>query len=128
MMSKKETPVWKPVKLKPLLNKWCKKLKLLDWKIEVSYVKDSKMASPKTQGQIFVYPEWREATIEIVHYKYKLDVESHSIEYILVHELLHIPFDTLFKEKSRPDTIFMEQTINAITENLTCPDVRKCSI
>lgn len=103
------------------LSYWKKVLKLQDWWIEAAICRCQDMGDEKTAGEVDVKMPFRMAKIWLrdpMDYSERRWVPI-DLERVLVHELLHIHFESLWtKERDTSCHIPEEQVINAITDAL----------
>ena len=79
---KKGMPI---VKLRPLLDKWQKKLDMVDWKLSLEIVDFHRSDGFRQSGDFVADPKSKTATLLMTWDPWRGDEE-----YVLVHELLHI--------------------------------------
>lgn len=111
-----------PEELNALCADWQKRLRLMDWKIAVSFVPGYEM--PDRAGECSSFEPMKEAVIRInkdTHNPYSRICAAHpeGFEEVLVHELLEIHF-TPFKDDDGESRLHMaqEQAINMIASAL----------
>lgn len=114
--------------LKSLCELWQKRLRLQDWRIDVRLV-DSGELPDEGGGVCLVHAENRTVVIKILRPNsynqtsdfYKAFPDTFDVEKTLIHELLHIPLDGLFKEEDDTEEfqqIAQEQFIEQVTDAL----------
>jgi len=109
--------------LQELLVKWQKRLRLQDWDVKVFYKRHWDLPEA-VDGQCRVVPTLKRAYIYVIdpehHEPSSEEIDQHSEELILIHELLHIYFDPWMRDETNKDRItMMEVAIQKIAEALT---------
>lgn len=114
------TSSWTNRDLRTLCNYWQRTLRLADWEVRVKFgrSRDLVVGDGVAWGRISVQPDHRAAEMLILHPEDHHNAEGRGeIESTIVHELLHIFFDSVNsaeKGHSTPE----EQAINAIANAL----------
>lgn len=106
--------------LAALKDEWQKKLRLMDWKIEIVFCDERDLVTKNSGGQVSMNTHHRLATIEMLKQEQRKP-EAPEIEQTLVHEMLHIVLAPLTWQYSpeSPPHILEEQAIHVITEAIT---------
>lgn len=105
--------------LQKLCAKWQKRLRLQDWKIEVSFVHAGDMRGPSSAGEVSFFPDHAFAQIQILPPE-ELDSGNPmhpSIEQVLVHELLHLHMGT-FAAKGKAADMAQDRAIECLVPAL----------
>lgn len=111
-------------KLRGRCQYWQRVLRLQDWRVDVRIVGTEELGTQEA-GQTEIHQDSKLATIKILdeaayNQTSRMVKAFHSgYEHTLVHELLHIPFDTLMdREADRHEQIMQEQAIEFIADAL----------
>lgn len=120
-MSEQRTDDW----LRERCEEWQARLSLRDWRINVRFADSGELNSNEGSCRVFrddklaiVRVSRAEAFDETDDY-HKAFPDTYDAERILVHELLHIPFDGIFNiEAEGHESVAQEQALNAVTNAL----------
>jgi hypothetical protein len=94
-----------------------KMLRLQDWQIKVSFVRESEMPEPKLQGYSNHHAESQNAEIMVLSeedFRPKDHFNSYDAEQVLCHELLHIRFYSVDKEDDKAFEFAIDSTADAL--------------
>lgn len=102
--------------LQDLCYEWQKRLRLLDWNIQVGFKRFHEM--PEDAGQVLVNEQHKAATIHILNESDTAHLKGtgadYSVEHTLVHELLHLHMIRFEPKESAPENEDFEIAINLI--------------
>ena len=101
---------------------WQRHLRLQDWDIKVVIVRASGMTSKWNSGEMGTSECNKECKIEIMHpedfQKDNLMQNLLDMEYVLVHELVHIHFEAFKTKEDTGERMAEEQAVNALSKAL----------
>ena len=105
------------VNLDKLSSKWQKLLRLQDWEVNVDYSRERDFANKEALGECSFNLNSREGFIKILH---PVDYDGdYDLEWVLVHELLHLHFADWTAKTNYECPVSGEQAIDSIAQTLT---------
>lgn len=111
--------------LKQCCEVWQRRLRLRDWRIDVRFGDNTELDG--NEGTCKAFRDDRLAIIRVIKQEafdqtddyYKAFGDTFDAERILIHEMLHIPFEGIFNvEAEKHEDVAQEQAINAVTNAL----------
>ena len=97
-------------KLEKLKNKWQKRLNLENWDIRIRY---KKFKDKRLYGRVKIHLTEDIAIISVIKEKHYKWIEPYDLEFIILHEMLHVAFTIAPPDKTIEDKIF-ERGLNRI--------------
>ena len=107
--------------LNVLKNKWQKRLRLMDWEIEVNLIRQNKMKNPNNVGEASYNVQRKTATLNILCSMDRDNNDVGGYESDIVHEMLHLLLPGFTPGQGTLDHDLYEQGLNMIVEALLKP-------
>ena len=105
------------VNLERMAAKWQKLLRLQDWEVNIDYYRAREFANADALGECSFNLNSREGFIKILH---PTDYEgTYDVEWVVVHELLHLHFADWTNKTGDACPVSGEQAIDAIAQTLS---------
>lgn len=105
------------VNLSKVASKWQKILRLQDWEVTIDYYRARDFANADALGECTFNINSREGFIKILH---PTDYDGdYDLEWIVVHELLHLHFADWTAKNNYECPVSGEQAIDSIAQALT---------
>ena len=105
------------VNLTKLASKWQKLLRLQDWEVNIDYYRAREFTNPDALGECSFNLNSREGFIKILH---PTDYDGeYDLEWVVVHELLHLHFADWTAKNNHECPVSGEQAIDAIAQTLS---------
>ena len=105
------------VNLTKLASKWQKILRLQDWEVTIDFYRAREFSNSDALGECTFNVNSREGFIKILH---PTDYDGeYNLEWIVVHELLHLHFADWTAKNNYECPVSGEQAIDSIAQTLT---------
>ena len=103
--------------LSKLSAKWQKILRLQDWEVDINFYRARDFTNADALGECSFNLNSREGFIKILH---PTDYEgTYDVEWVVVHELLHLHFADWTTKNNHECPVSGEQAIDAIAQTLS---------
>ena len=105
------------VNLSKVASRWQKILRLQDWQVDIDFYRAREFANADALGECTFNINSREGFIKILN---PIDYEGeYDLEWIVVHELLHLHFADWTAKNNYECPVSGEQAIDSIAQALT---------